>query len=245
MPPRCHAFCDSTSTTTASIFRATGARHERAACQPVLHWDGPSAGDHHRRVDAGINFFFLTADMHWPYYEASRRGLEQLFARQPSVRQHVVVAAACYPTQPEFCAMPFAEVVESVRGLRRNRPGRHGRRLSHRLHRPTTRVRRAPPHPLCRHSSHWGHIPRSGLCSRGDRSWPGRHRVCSLQPRARWRARRRLSSASREEADTAVQLQQHVRVCQPRASRGARSEPWEVASRGHRLLSLCAHETRD
>jgi aryl-alcohol dehydrogenase-like predicted oxidoreductase len=69
--------------------------------------------------DAGINFFFLTADMHWPYYDASRRGLEQLFARHRSIRGQVVVAAACYPTQPEFSAMPFIEVVEATRGLDR------------------------------------------------------------------------------------------------------------------------------
>src|SRR5205823_1724956 len=31
--------------------------------------------------DAGINLFFLTADLHWPLYEGLRRGLEQLFAR--------------------------------------------------------------------------------------------------------------------------------------------------------------------
>jgi aryl-alcohol dehydrogenase-like predicted oxidoreductase len=67
--------------------------------------------------DAGINFFFLTADMHWPYYEASRRGLEQLFARDRAARRRVVVAAACYPTQPEFCSTPFLEVIEATRGL--------------------------------------------------------------------------------------------------------------------------------
>jgi len=62
--------------------------------------------------DAGINFFFLTADMHWPRYEAARVGLANLLARVP--RTEVVVAAAAYVTQPEFCSTPFQEVIEAV-----------------------------------------------------------------------------------------------------------------------------------
>ncbi len=31
--------------------------------------------------DAGINFFFLTADLHWPLYEGLQRGLESLLSR--------------------------------------------------------------------------------------------------------------------------------------------------------------------
>jgi hypothetical protein len=69
--------------------------------------------------DAGINFFFVTADMHWPLYEATRRGLRALLARGPSVRERIVVAGVCYPTQPEFCSMPFAELVAAVPGLER------------------------------------------------------------------------------------------------------------------------------
>jgi len=69
--------------------------------------------------DAGINFFFVTADMHWPLYEATRRGLQALLARGPSLRDQVVVAGVCYPTQPEFCSMPFEELLEAVPGLGR------------------------------------------------------------------------------------------------------------------------------
>jgi predicted aldo/keto reductase-like oxidoreductase len=69
--------------------------------------------------DAGINFFFLTADMHWPWYEASRRGLRQLLARGHGVRDQIVVAAVCYPTQPDFCYGPFEEVLDAVPGLDR------------------------------------------------------------------------------------------------------------------------------
>ncbi|MBC7978556.1 MAG: hypothetical protein H7138_26520 [Myxococcales bacterium] len=67
--------------------------------------------------EAGINFFFLTADMHWPRYEASRAGLAQLLTRVP--RDQITVAAAAYVTQPEFCSTPFEEVVQAVRGLER------------------------------------------------------------------------------------------------------------------------------
>jgi predicted aldo/keto reductase-like oxidoreductase len=69
--------------------------------------------------DAGINFFFLTADMHWPYYEAARRGLQQLLARGNGIRDQIVVAAVCYPTQPEFCYGPFRELLDAVPGLDR------------------------------------------------------------------------------------------------------------------------------
>jgi hypothetical protein len=69
--------------------------------------------------DAGINFFFLSADMHWPLYEGSRRGLERLLSRGRGVRDQVVVAVVSYATQPEFCYAPFAEVLEAVPGLGR------------------------------------------------------------------------------------------------------------------------------
>ena len=69
--------------------------------------------------DAGINFFFLTADMHWPYYEAARRGLQQLLARGNGIRNRIVVAAVCYPTQPDFCYGPFQEVLDAIPGLDR------------------------------------------------------------------------------------------------------------------------------
>jgi hypothetical protein len=69
--------------------------------------------------DAGINFFFVTADMHWPLYEATRRGLRALLARGRFVRDQIVVAGVCYPTQPEFCSMPFKELLEAIPGLER------------------------------------------------------------------------------------------------------------------------------
>jgi hypothetical protein len=67
--------------------------------------------------DAGVNFFFLTADMHWPIYENLRRGLAMLFQRGGGVRDEIVVGAVSYVTQPEFCHAPFREVVTAVPGL--------------------------------------------------------------------------------------------------------------------------------
>ena len=66
--------------------------------------------------DAGINFFFLSADMHWPRYEATRIGIERLLARVP--RDQIVIAAAAYVTQREFCSEPFREVLAAVPDLR-------------------------------------------------------------------------------------------------------------------------------
>jgi hypothetical protein len=67
--------------------------------------------------EAGINFFFVSADMHWPLYEGLRRGLADLLARGGGVRDSLVVAAVSYVAQPEFCYIPFKEVIDSVPGL--------------------------------------------------------------------------------------------------------------------------------
>lgn len=69
--------------------------------------------------DAGVNFFFVTADMHWPYYEGLRQGLAKLLERGGGIRDRIVVAAVAYPTQPEFCSAPFAEVLEVLPKLGR------------------------------------------------------------------------------------------------------------------------------
>lgn len=75
--------------------------------------DGPDVVE--AAFDAGINFFFLTADMHWPLYEGLRAGLRRLLERVP--RAEVVVCATAYVTQPDFCHMPFEEVLEAVPAL--------------------------------------------------------------------------------------------------------------------------------
>src|SRR6185436_7423545 len=68
--------------------------------------------------DAGINFFFLSSDLHWPHYDLARRGLEKLLARGPGIRDQVVVALVSYVTQPEFCAGALEEGLDSVAGLK-------------------------------------------------------------------------------------------------------------------------------
>ncbi len=69
--------------------------------------------------DAGINFFFLSADMHWPLYDGLRRGLEMLLARGGGIRDQIVVGSVSYVTQPEFCFAPHTEALAAVRGLGR------------------------------------------------------------------------------------------------------------------------------
>jgi aryl-alcohol dehydrogenase-like predicted oxidoreductase len=69
--------------------------------------------------DAGINFFFLTADMHWPYYEGLRKGLSMLLDRGGGVRDDMVVAVVTYLSRPDQLTRPFHEVIEVVRGLER------------------------------------------------------------------------------------------------------------------------------
>ena len=69
--------------------------------------------------DAGINFFFVTADMHWPLYDATRRGLAMLFERGGDIRDRVVVGVVSYVAQLEFSRAPFYEVLASIPGLER------------------------------------------------------------------------------------------------------------------------------
>ena len=65
----------------------------------------------------GVNFFFVSADMHWPMYEQTRRGLADLFRDHPSARDAVVVASVSYVAQTEFAVAPFLEVIAAVPGL--------------------------------------------------------------------------------------------------------------------------------
>lgn len=64
--------------------------------------------------DMGINFFFVTTDMHWPAYEANRKGLKALLARGKRIRDEIAIAGTCYLTQLEFTIEPFRELVASI-----------------------------------------------------------------------------------------------------------------------------------
>jgi len=69
--------------------------------------------------DAGINFFFVSCDLHWPYYDTMRRGLAQLFARGRGIRDRVVVAAVTYIVDPETSIQARKELLDAVPGLDR------------------------------------------------------------------------------------------------------------------------------
>lgn len=69
--------------------------------------------------DAGVNFFFVTADMHWPYYEGTRKGLQDLLRRPGVSRDDIVVAGVSYVSQPEFSAAPLEELIAFLPGLQR------------------------------------------------------------------------------------------------------------------------------
>jgi hypothetical protein len=66
---------------------------------------------------AGINFFFVTADMHWPLYEATRLGLIELLRSGLARREEIVIAGVSYVTQPEFGSAPFEELAAAIPGI--------------------------------------------------------------------------------------------------------------------------------
>lgn len=90
----------------------TGLRVSPFCLGMVRSVDTPSAA-----FDAGINFFFLSSDLHWPYYDLARRGLEKLLARGTGIREQIVVALVSYVTQPEFCAAALEEGLNAISGL--------------------------------------------------------------------------------------------------------------------------------
>ena len=69
--------------------------------------------------EAGINFFFITADMHWLFYEHTRRGLRMLLEEKPSARDEIIVAGVSYLAQPEFLWVPFEEILIAEPSLKR------------------------------------------------------------------------------------------------------------------------------
>ena len=69
--------------------------------------------------DRGVNFFFISGDLHWPLYDGVRKGLEMLFDRGSSIRDEVVVGVVSYLDGPIFEGLQFNEVIDNVRGLGR------------------------------------------------------------------------------------------------------------------------------
>lgn len=69
--------------------------------------------------EAGINFFFVSADLHWPLYDGIRQGLTKLLQRNSSRRNEIVVGVVSYLDEPLFSALQFDEVIDAVPGLER------------------------------------------------------------------------------------------------------------------------------
>jgi hypothetical protein len=63
---------------------------------------------------AGINAFFISADLHWPLYEGLRRGLAELLRDDPSARERMVIGVCSYTTQTEFPLGAMREVLTAV-----------------------------------------------------------------------------------------------------------------------------------
>jgi predicted aldo/keto reductase-like oxidoreductase len=70
--------------------------------------------------EAGINFFFISSDLHWPWYEGTRQGVRQLLKRRPASRDQIVVAGVSYLMAPltEHC-LPFRELLQEIPELQR------------------------------------------------------------------------------------------------------------------------------
>jgi hypothetical protein len=69
--------------------------------------------------EEGVNFFFITADLHWPLYDGVRKGLAKLLAGSPSRRDQIVVGVVSYLDNPLFGALQFHEVTNEITGLER------------------------------------------------------------------------------------------------------------------------------
>jgi hypothetical protein len=67
--------------------------------------------------EEGVNFFFITGDLHWPLYDGIRKGLGRLLSGAASRRQEIVVGVVSYLDNPLFSALQFNEVIAEVPGL--------------------------------------------------------------------------------------------------------------------------------
>lgn len=64
--------------------------------------------------DLGINFFFISSDLHWTAYSGLREGLGRLLDSGHASRSEIVVALVSYMTQPEFLAPAFEEGLDAI-----------------------------------------------------------------------------------------------------------------------------------
>jgi hypothetical protein len=69
--------------------------------------------------EEGVNFFFVTGDLHWPLYDGIRKGLAKLLDGNASRRDEIVVGVVSYLDNPLFAALQFHEVIVEIPGLER------------------------------------------------------------------------------------------------------------------------------
>lgn len=68
--------------------------------------------------DVGHNCFAISADLHWPAYEATRRGLAELLTRR-GARDRLVVVGVSWAAQGEHSVAAFGELLEAIPRLER------------------------------------------------------------------------------------------------------------------------------
>lgn len=71
-----------------------------------------------RAFSAGINFFFISSDLHWPMYRHTREGLHRLLAAG-TPRDELVIATASYVAQRDFAGASFDDIRHHEPGLGR------------------------------------------------------------------------------------------------------------------------------
>lgn len=67
--------------------------------------------------EEGVNFFFVSGDLHWPMYDGIRKGLAKLLEGTKTRRQEIVVGAVSYLDNPLFSVLQFNEIIAEVPGL--------------------------------------------------------------------------------------------------------------------------------
>lgn len=94
-------------------------RHTNLAVSPICIGTTESPDTIIAAYEEGINFFFISGDLHWLRYAHTRAGLSRLLDGSPSRRDEIVVAAVSYLDEPMFGHLQFEEVLESVPALGR------------------------------------------------------------------------------------------------------------------------------
>lgn len=69
--------------------------------------------------DLGINFFFVSGDLHWPLYETLRVGIARLLERGGGIRDDIVVAVVSYVGRAQLMRTPYREALEAIPSLKR------------------------------------------------------------------------------------------------------------------------------